>query len=388
MSQQAESNTRKLLGAFLGLILFGVVAVGGLVGYSQLVDDGSGPNRSAPVSTASDQPYPTPNATSSPSTVPPPSPSATPSGSASSSASASPTAVDTGPGSRTYVPELQEAAERATSGNSNAALVALDIHTGEIVAVVNRGPGMSGLTPPGSTFKIVSSALLLKKGVVTPDKKVPCPKTAIAGQAFHNLDNFEIPNATFRQDFARSCNTAFVNLRSEIGDSELSTFASEYFGLNSESWQVGEGGTTDGRVPPSRGDADKAAQMIGQGSLQMNAMTMASVVATAVTGKFHQPILVRGGDVHRTSKALPQNVVSGIKDMMRACATNGTAASTFQGMSGVGAKTGTAEVGNGTDGWMVAYRGDIAVAVVVEGGSSGSGSAGPIVRSFLSAVRA
>ena len=54
----------------------------------------------------------------------------------------------------------------------------------------------------------------------------------------------------------------------------------------------------------------------------------------------------------------------------------------------VGAKTGTAEVVTngkvGTNGWMVGYRGDVAFAVIVEGGESGGKAAGPIVKNFLS----
>lgn len=378
-----------MLGAILGIIMIGVVAVGGLVGYRVLADDGDGgTDRTGSASATSNAAPPTIGTSASPNPTSA-TPTALPSTSPPTSASASPTAPDTGPGSSTLVKELQAAAERATAANAQASLVAVNMKNGEIVATVKRGTGMSGGRAPGSTFKIVSSALLLKNGVVTPNSKVPCPKQAVAGTTFGNLNGFEIPDATFRQDFARSCNTAFVNLRSKIGDAELSQFSTDYFGLNSDSWQVGEGGTTDGVVPPSAGDADKAAQMIGQGTLQMNPMTMASVVATAVTGEFHQPVLVRGGQVYKTGKKLPANVSRDIKDMMRACATSGTAASTFSGMSGVGAKTGTAEVGGGsTDGWMVAYRGDIAVAVVVLGGDSGSGAAGPIVRTFLSAVPA
>jgi cell division protein FtsI/penicillin-binding protein 2 len=51
------------------------------------------------------------------------------------------------------------------------------------------------------------------------------------------------------------------------------------------------------------------------------------------------------------------------------------------------AKTGTAEFGTEpplpTHAWMVAGRGDLAVAVFVERGDSGSGTAGPILRRFL-----
>ena len=51
------------------------------------------------------------------------------------------------------------------------------------------------------------------------------------------------------------------------------------------------------------------------------------------------------------------------------------------------AKTGTAEYGQKaplrTHAWMVAIHGNLAVAVFVEDGQSGSGTAGPILRQFL-----
>jgi cell division protein FtsI/penicillin-binding protein 2 len=56
----------------------------------------------------------------------------------------------------------------------------------------------------------------------------------------------------------------------------------------------------------------------------------------------------------------------------------------------VGAKTGTAEYGTEspprTHAWMVGFRGDLAFAVLVEDGESGSKSAGPIARRFLQAA--
>ena len=55
------------------------------------------------------------------------------------------------------------------------------------------------------------------------------------------------------------------------------------------------------------------------------------------------------------------------------------------------AKTGTAEFErNGktlTHAWMVAAQGDLAVAVYVDEGASGSGVAGPILEQFLRAAR-
>jgi cell division protein FtsI/penicillin-binding protein 2 len=51
------------------------------------------------------------------------------------------------------------------------------------------------------------------------------------------------------------------------------------------------------------------------------------------------------------------------------------------------AKTGTAEFGDEeplrTHAWMIAVHGDLAVAVFVEVGESGSGTAGPVLEAFL-----
>jgi cell division protein FtsI/penicillin-binding protein 2 len=51
------------------------------------------------------------------------------------------------------------------------------------------------------------------------------------------------------------------------------------------------------------------------------------------------------------------------------------------------AKTGTAEFGDRpplpTHAWMVAGHGDLAVAVFVDRGSTGSGTAGPLLERFL-----
>jgi cell division protein FtsI/penicillin-binding protein 2 len=75
--------------------------------------------------------------------------------------------------------------------------------------------------------------------------------------------------------------------------------------------------------------------------------------------------------------------------MMRAVVTGGTAA-TVGFPPGVYGKTGTAEYGTGkhlkSHGWFIGYRGDLAFAVLVEGGGFGANSAGPIANSFLRSV--
>nr|WP_237534592.1 penicillin-binding transpeptidase domain-containing protein [Streptomyces sp. SID3343] len=288
--------------------------------------------------------------------------------------------------------KLQAAAERAVKGESRTtALAAVRISTGEIVAVVNNpaagaNNAFQGRTPPGSTLKIVTAATLLEMGAVTLDAKVGCPETANAGgRAFTNSEGRAYPDASFKQAFAQSCNTTMAALQSKLNGEDLSRVAHDYFGIGGD-WKTGIV-SFDGRVPAATGDTMKTADMIGQGEVLMNPLTMASVVATAKSGTFRQPHLTPDTEqLWKASKSLTPAVSGQLRTLMKSVVTEGTARGALAGLSGdVGAKTGTAEVGEGkpNNGWMVAYRGDIAVAVWVEGGITGGQSAGPIVKSFL-----
>ena len=77
--------------------------------------------------------------------------------------------------------------------------------------------------------------------------------------------------------------------------------------------------------------------------------------------------------------------------MMRAVVTGGTAAPRLADLPDTGAKTGTAEEGTPqqgvhTNGWLTAYNDRMAVASLVEGGSSGVDSAGYVVRAVLTSA--
>ena len=100
---------------------------------------------------------------------------------------------------------------------------------------------------------------------------------------------------------------------------------------------------------------------------------------------FRQPYLAAGAPLV-TAKPLPGTTDAWMKEMMRAVVTSGTAAGVgFP--AGVFGKTGTAEYGTGphppSHGWFIGYRGDLAFAVLVEGGGTGADSAGPIANAFL-----
>ncbi|MGW3206417.1 penicillin-binding transpeptidase domain-containing protein [Streptomyces sp. NPDC001135] len=290
----------------------------------------------------------------------------------------------------------QSAAERALTahaGGKNASLVALRIDNGQILAMANSpssgfNRAVSGTYAPGSTWKIVTSSALLLKNAVAPEDIVDCPKYVTVGKQFHNVETSEHRNATFSKDFAESCNTAFIGLRGRLGDRELGDVARRYFGVGQD-WHVGIP-SYDGSVPAPKDETEKAASMIGQGRIQANPLIMASVTATAVSGTFHQPTIKGDAKDTTTTAPLPGRVVAQLREMMRTTVTDGTARSLSDLPGDIGAKTGTAEVSEGepNNGWLVAYRGNVAVACVVEQGVTGGGSAGPIIHGLLTAVPA
>ncbi|MEU4795144.1 penicillin-binding transpeptidase domain-containing protein [Streptomyces sp. NPDC023327] len=291
---------------------------------------------------------------------------------------------------------VQKAAEQAVLRNRDASVVAVKPSTGEVLAVANhREDGWNaaflGKMAPGSTMKIVSAAMFLDKGVAKADGPAPCPATATwQSQTFHNLTGLAPDeSATFAESFARSCNTAFVKLVDEGGltDASLTEEARDGFGLGLGDWKVGVP-SFDGSVPPSPGP-ERAANAIGQGTVQLNPLTMASVTATAMTGAFRQPVIVpRSLDDRElaTARGLPASTVAQLRRMMRRTAVSGTGARVMAGLPGdIGAKTGSAEVGGQatSDSWFTGYRGDVAAAAMVQRGGHGGDAAGPIVADVL-----
>ncbi|MFI2005368.1 penicillin-binding transpeptidase domain-containing protein [Streptomyces jumonjinensis] len=294
-------------------------------------------------------------------------------------------------------PEIQAAAADALAGvKKNAAIVALDPTNGHILAAANVPSGMNraleGRYPPGSTFKVVTTAALLKQGM-SPEDSAECPKFAhVNGQRFENQDQFTLPKgSTFRDSFAHSCNTFFVNSRGKLSESTLRDTATA-FGIGG-SWDVGTT-TYDGSVPLTKTENDKAASTIGQAKVEASPLVMASIAATVKEGAFKQPVLVPDAvkKRHEATSQLDAGVVDSLRSMMRATVTDG-AGDALLGIPGEPhAKTGTAEFGTETPprthAWMIGYQGDrnLAWSVLLEDGGSGGADAGPIAAKFLKNV--
>ncbi|RST13417.1 penicillin-binding protein [Streptomyces sp. WAC05374] len=292
---------------------------------------------------------------------------------------------------------VQAAAERAVKRYGESSVVAIKPSTGEIRAVANNrkdafNAAFEGKQAPGSTLKMVTAALLLEKGLAAKDRPAECPKSVMyEGRTFHNLRHFALADgSTFEESFKRSCNTAFIKLIDDVGDdSALGTEARDVFGIGLN-WQTGVR-TWDGSVPAETG-GEAAAQYIGQGTVQMNVLNVASITATAKNGSFKQPVIVpRDLDdrpIASAARPLEGSAARQLRDMMRATATSGTGAAAMAGVGGdKGAKTGSAEVGGQADSnsWFAGFADDLAAAAVVQAGGHGGDAAGPLVAAVLNA---
>jgi len=292
---------------------------------------------------------------------------------------------------------VQRAAEQALAHEpKNAALVAVDARTGDILAAASTPDAtsydraLSGRYPPGSTFKLVTTYALLAAGV-TPTTTVPCPRTVtVDGKVFQNFEGEATSSATFADDFAHSCNTAFISAAKRLPPSALPRAASA-MGLGAP-WHLPLDAFS-GAVPAPGDAVEQAASAIGQAKVEVSPLEMALVAAAIDTGTPHAPVLVTE-PAQKTSAALPAldpARLAALRALMRRVVTNGTAAGAHLPAATFG-KTGTAEFGSDnppkTHAWFVGYRGRIAFAVLVEGGGVGGEVAAPIAAAFLRHVHA
>jgi cell division protein FtsI/penicillin-binding protein 2 len=294
---------------------------------------------------------------------------------------------------------LQKLAEKTLADTKPAsALVAIRPSTGAIVAAANgqgnRGQSLAtvGRAAPGSTFKVVS-ALALLRADLTPRSPVRCrPTVTVDGRKFSNYSDYpssQQGRITLQTALAQSCNTAFIGQRGKLDQSSLAEAAGSLgFGID---YDVGFP-SYFGSVPNDATATGRAAAMIGQGKVQASPMTMAAVVASVAAGETVIPHLVEGQQATSTGKPLTDQEAQQLRQMMRAVVREGSGR-VLGDLAGpaVLAKTGTAEYGTAkplkTHAWMIATQGDLAVAVFVNDGKSGSGTAGPLLRTFLAKAR-
>ena len=307
--------------------------------------------------------------------------------------------------------DIQTAADdAAATAKKPAAVVAIRPSDGQVLAVANHDPAgaawdraLSGQYPPGSVFKIASGLALLDAGV-KPADDIDCPKTVnIGGKSFKNAEDEVLGTVSFADDFAHSCNTAFVSSSEKVTGDEVAEAAAQ-LGMLGDTSAIG---AKMASVPADDDEVTHAAQMIGQGKVQASPLAVATMAASVEAGETVAPQLVLGealdeaksGDGRQGAKdgsdgdapTLDADAAKEISTMMRKVVTEGTATA-LKDVPGdpVHGKTGTAEYGEETPprthSWFAGFQGDLAVAVLVEDGGFGAEAAVPVAHEFFDSV--
>ena len=289
----------------------------------------------------------------------------------------------------------QNAADTAVATEKQpSALVAVRISDSSVLAVANGPDGggvdtaMTGQVPPGSTFKMVSTLGLLDKKAVTLDGVVACPKTRkVSGREFKNSHDMVLGSVPFRTDFAKSCNTAFVELAPKLGADGLKDAATK-LGLGGQ-WDLGTE-VFSGKLSPADSPTELAAATFGQGATAVSPLAMASATAAVARGQFKQPRIMLDPAPAKPAAdgpKLDEASIGPLRTMMREVVTRGTGEALKDAPGGeVYGKTGTAEFADRseeTHAWFVGWQGDVAFAVMVQKGGAGAEAAVPIAERFL-----
>ena len=267
--------------------------------------------------------------------------------------------------------------------------------------------------PPGSTFKIVTSAAALESGEYTPDTVVDNNAQLDLPQTEVSLPNFDVlpcnasGTATLTDALKRSCNVAFGKIGLDLGDDALRAQA-EKFGFN-EAFEVPMRSVAS-RFPEDPNAPQTALSAIGQFDVRATPLQMAMVAAAVANrGVLMAPYLVQevqAPDLSVIDSARPRELgtavspqtAASLAQMMTAVVDDGTGTNAQIPGVKVAGKTGTAQQGAGRKphAWFVSFapsdtESKVAVAVVLEDGGgaaevSGNQLAAPIAQAVMRAV--
>lgn len=276
---------------------------------------------------------------------------------------------------------------------------------------------------PGSTFKVIVGGAALDSTPIELDNPVfPSVEAYNLPDAGATVPNYS--NATCGGPLltliARSCNAGFAEIAIEAVGPANMVLQAENFGFNAKvPLDVSESDVVASNFPTDfgefRGDSsgfdlfDKSNQLgqsaIGQFDVQATPLNMAMVAgAISNQGSMMVPRIVAGEAVDETTfdpfepvewrRTTTRATADDLRDAMFQAVSNGTATNLQIDGLDVGAKTGTAEVGDDVHAWVIAFGGpanaqaELAVAVLVErqqgeSGITGGRVAAPIARDLF-----
>ncbi|CAM3267277.1 Penicillin-binding protein A [Arthrobacter ulcerisalmonis] len=271
-----------------------------------------------------------------------------------------------------------------------------DAAINELVKVpgINLYQNVSGptgeLLTPGSVFKLVDTAAALASGKYNKDSVLPNPAQLPFDGIQYTLPNYAggqcytQNEASFAFALQQSCNTPFASIALDLGRDAIAEQAKK-FGIGEDLGDELKLGHATGNSFPDNLDAPALAQSaIGQRDvkatpLQINMMT----AAIANDGVQMKPSLIktlRSPDLRVIDEPQPEQlrtsttpaIANQITEWMESAVSQGIASGAAVPGVEVAGKTGTAELGNGTNnswftGFAPANDPQVAVTIVMEG---------------------
>lgn len=252
-------------------------------------------------------------------------------------------------------------------------------------AYINRC--ISAAFTPGSVFKLITAAAAIENLPNLYDMEFYCEGVyTIAGvdiicAGMHYTQNFE-------QALSNSCNCAFARLAVMLGQDTMIEYV-EKFGLLS-SHSLDGMSTAAGSYPLDFvGDPELGWSGIGQSTDLACPYSMLRLVsAIANGGVVCEPSLLLDGDAPAQSRMMDAETAKQLKALMNyAAVTHYDSENNFPGLN-ICAKTGTAELGDGTShSWFVGFLDDAehpyAFVVLIERGGGGLSNAGVLANELL-----
>ena len=319
--------------------------------------------------------------------------------------------------------EGQEAAYAGLGGRPGA-VVALDVETGAVRVLAatptfdptdpanaktfNRAT--QGRFPPGSTMKVVTAAAALDSGKYDPDSRVSGENgKEISGTPLDNFGGEDFGDISLTEALTNSVNTVWATVAEDLGKETMAEYMRK-FGFYADppmdypDEQMLPSGEVGGRgrlLAPTSDQVDVGRMAIGQDKLLVTPLQMATVAQTVANGGMRmEPRLVEkvldpdGRTIDEPTPQEAERVMSednanALAGMMQDVVEQGTGtAAQLEGVQ-VSGKTGTAEVGDGTDDlWFIGFTDRFAVCAMLERQTGGTGgeNAAPIAAQVLKAL--
>ncbi|MDF1604482.1 penicillin-binding protein 2 [Nocardioides sp. YIM 152315] len=353
----------------------------------------------------------------------------------------------------TINPAAQQAAYdglKALGGDIEGSVVALEPNTGKVLAMVslptydpnqlashdlgavtkkskqlNEDPSEPLLNraiqtrlPPGSTFKVVTAAAAIDKGLYDADSQVPGGVTyqlPLTHGPTGQIDNegrscgangSKIP---FAQAMENSCNTSFAQIAGEVGAEDMEKTA-EGFGFNQHYFDDLSPQAIS-QFPEGVDEAQLGMTGFGQFDVSATPLQMAMVAAgLANDGTVMKPYLVdeeQAADLNVLDKTDPEELSQAVSataanevtELMVSTVDSGTASPAAIPGIDVAGKTGTAQTGQSERSpyaWFISFapadNPEVAVAVMIQKSDiprdeiAGGLLGGPIAKAVMEAV--